>query len=55
MDLIQAIAAGENGAMQLLYARHSAGVYRFVVRLTRDGLLAEDLVSEELLMRRRSI
>jgi len=46
LGLIEAIAAGEKRAMQVLYARHSAGVYRFVVRLTQDESLAEDLVSE---------
>jgi RNA polymerase sigma-70 factor, ECF subfamily len=46
LGLIEAIAAGEKRAMQVLYARHSAGVYRFVVRHTRDESLAEDLVSE---------
>jgi RNA polymerase sigma-70 factor, ECF subfamily len=44
--LLDAIAAGDQRAMQVLYARHHVRVYRFVLRLTRDRSLAEDLVSE---------
>jgi RNA polymerase sigma-70 factor (ECF subfamily) len=44
--LISAIAAGDQCAMPFLYARHSVRVYRFVLRLTNDSSLAEDLVSE---------
>jgi RNA polymerase sigma-70 factor, ECF subfamily len=45
-DLVQAIAAGDRNAMHALYARHNVRVYRFVLRLISDTLLAEDLVSE---------
>src|SRR6476646_2029027 len=34
------------GAMHVLYVRHSVRVYRFVLRLTNDSSLAEDIVSE---------
>jgi RNA polymerase sigma-70 factor, ECF subfamily len=44
--LVRVIAAGDQHAMNVLYARHSVRVYRFVLRLTNDGSLAEDLVSE---------
>ena len=44
--LIGAIAAGDQRGMHSLYARHSVRVYRFVLRLTNDSSLAEDLVSE---------
>jgi Sigma-70 region 2 len=44
--LISAIAAGDRHAMHLLYVRHSVRVYRFVLRLTNDSSLAEDIVSE---------
>ena len=44
--LIGDIAAGDRGAMQALYARHNVWIYRFVLRLTNDSSLAEDLVSE---------
>jgi RNA polymerase sigma-70 factor, ECF subfamily len=44
--LLGAIAAGDQRAMQVLYARHHVRVYRFVLRLTQHRSLAEDLVSE---------
>ena len=44
--LISAIAAGDRRAMQALYARHNVRIYRFVLRLTNDSSLAEDIVSE---------
>jgi len=43
---IAAIAKGDRRAMNRLYARHSARVYRFILRLTRSETIAEDLVSE---------
>ena len=44
--LINRIAAGDKRAMQLLYGRHSVRVYRFILRLTGNQSLAEDLLSE---------
>ena len=44
--LISLIADGDKRAMQVLYARHNVKVYRFVLRLTGNQSLAEDLVSE---------
>jgi RNA polymerase sigma-70 factor (ECF subfamily) len=44
--LIELIAEGNKRAMQVLYARHNVRVYRFIVRLTGNTSLAEDLVSE---------
>ena len=44
--LIQAIAKGDRTAMQTLYRRHHVRIYRFILRLTKDASLAEDLVSE---------
>jgi RNA polymerase sigma-70 factor (ECF subfamily) len=44
--LIELIADGDKRAMQVLYARHNVRVYRFIVRLTANQSLAEDLVSE---------
>jgi RNA polymerase sigma-70 factor (ECF subfamily) len=43
---IKAIAAGDQGAMRILYARHSVRVYRFISRLFAEPSTAEDLVSE---------
>jgi RNA polymerase sigma-70 factor (ECF subfamily) len=44
--LVAAIAAGDQRALKVLYARHNIRIYRFVLRLTKDRSLAEDLVSE---------
>src|SRR5919109_3625010 len=44
--LIGLIADGDRRAMQVLYARHNVRVYRFLLRLTGNPSLAEDLVSE---------
>jgi RNA polymerase sigma-70 factor (ECF subfamily) len=44
--LIGAIAADDRRAMQALYARHNVRLYRFVLRITNDSSLAEDIVSE---------
>src|SRR5207248_7074673 len=44
--LIGLIADGDKRAMQVLYARHNVRVFRFIVRLTGNQTLAEDLVSE---------
>lgn len=45
-ELVRAIAGGDRQAMQTLYTRHSVRVYRFVLRLTQDSTLAEDIVSD---------
>src|SRR5919198_1682716 len=45
-ELIELIADGDKRAMQVLYARHNVRVYRFILRLTSNQSLAEDLVSE---------
>jgi RNA polymerase sigma-70 factor, ECF subfamily len=44
--LIEAVGGGDRGAMQVLYARHHVRVYRFLLRLTSDASLAEELVSD---------
>jgi RNA polymerase sigma-70 factor (ECF subfamily) len=44
--LLMRIAVGDRIAMRALYARHNVRVYRFVLRLVGDEMLAEDLVSE---------
>ena len=44
--LVGLIADGDKRAMQVLYARHNVRVYRFIVRLTGNSSMAEDLVSE---------
>jgi RNA polymerase sigma-70 factor (ECF subfamily) len=44
--LIAKIAAGNRLAMQVLYARHHARVYRFILRLIGGEAAAEDLTSD---------
>ena len=44
--LIEKVAAGNTLAMQVLFARHHARVYRFILRLIGKDALAEDLASE---------
>ena len=44
--LVGAIAGGDRRAMQALYLRHKARIYRFVLRLVGDAALAEDIVSD---------
>src|SRR5262249_11493871 len=43
---LSAIANGDQRAMRVLYARHHVRVYRFILRLTQDRSLAEDIVSD---------
>ena len=45
-DLVESIARGDKGAMRVLYTRHSMRIYRFILRLTGNTSLSEDLVSE---------
>ncbi len=44
--LLAKIAAGNRLAMQVLYARHHARVYRFVMRLAGDRTLATDILTD---------
>jgi len=44
--LVEAIAAGDKHALQVLYGRHHVKVYRFALRFVRDEAAAEDMVSE---------
>jgi RNA polymerase sigma-70 factor (ECF subfamily) len=44
--LLKVIANGDRQAMRTLYMRHHAGIYRFVLRLSKNPSLAEDVVSE---------
>jgi RNA polymerase sigma-70 factor, ECF subfamily len=44
--LIAKVAAGNRLAMQVLFARHHARVYRFIFRLLGSEAAAEDLTSE---------
>ena len=51
--LIGAIAAGDRSALEALYVRHNVRIYRFVLRLTGDPSLAEDVVTDVFLQVRR--
>jgi RNA polymerase sigma-70 factor (ECF subfamily) len=44
--LLVGIAHGEQLAMRLLYCRHSARIYRAILRIVRDEALAEDILSD---------
>ena len=44
--LIERIAQGDRNAMLVLFTGHQARVFRFILRMTGDKTLAEDLTSE---------
>lgn len=44
--LIEKVASGNRLAMQALFTRHQARIYRFILRMVRNNALAEDLTSE---------
>ena len=46
LGLLNAIATGDRRAMQILYARYSVKVHRFVLRMIGDPSRAEDVSSE---------
>jgi RNA polymerase sigma-70 factor, ECF subfamily len=48
-SLMHAIAEGDSVAMQTLYQRHCERVKRFVLRLTDNVSVVEDIVSEAFL------
>jgi RNA polymerase sigma-70 factor (ECF subfamily) len=52
--LLQSIAAGDKGAMRVLFQRHNVRIYRFVLRLVGNASRAEDIVSEVFLVVWRS-
>src|SRR6202011_4408408 len=44
--LLASIAAGDKFAMQVLFQRHNVRVYRFVLPLTGNASLAEEIVND---------
>jgi hypothetical protein len=44
--LVTRIAAGDKLAMQALFARHRASVYRWLLRFVGNETVAEDLMSD---------
>jgi RNA polymerase sigma-70 factor, ECF subfamily len=45
-DLIKRIASGDRAAVRLLFMRHHARIYRFVVRQTGSENMADDIANE---------
>ena len=46
VELIERIASADNQAMSALVGRYSVRIYRFVLRMVDDRILAEDIVSD---------
>ena len=44
--LIESVAGGDKQALEQLFTRHSTRIYRFVLRITGNAALSEDIVSE---------
>src|SRR5262245_66495839 len=44
--LIKSIAAGDKGAIRILFTRHNVRLFRFLLPFVRVRSVAEDLVSE---------
>jgi RNA polymerase sigma-70 factor, ECF subfamily len=45
-SLIDAVASRDDSAMSVLYERHKIRTYRFILRIVKDQVLAEDILSE---------
>jgi len=45
-DLIRKIGSGDRLAIEALYRRHHIRLYRFLLRLTNNDVVAEDIVSD---------
>lgn len=45
-ELLQAMLAGEEGALAALYRRRQAGIYRFALQMSGSPALAEDVTQE---------
>lgn len=45
-ELMDRLKAGDQSAMQALYARHHQRLYRFIMRQIRDEMMAEDIVND---------
>ena len=45
-ELIESVAAGDKSALEQLFTRHSTRMYRFVLRITGNATLSEDIISE---------
>src|SRR5262249_37750691 len=47
--LVEAVARGDVRALEVIYERHSRGIYSLAVRLLSDGPAAEEVVQETFL------
>ena len=47
--LLRNVAKGDKAAMHIMFARHRAGVFRFVQRMVSNPTIADDLVSQVVL------
>ena len=45
-DLLRSLVAGESGALDEMYGLHADRIWRFLMRLTQNQTLAEDLFQE---------
>lgn len=45
-DLLKRIATGDNAALRALFGRHSARVFRFILRIVNSEAIAEELTNE---------
>jgi RNA polymerase sigma-70 factor (ECF subfamily) len=54
-ELLAAIRAGDDGALEELLARHAPSIYRFGVKMCRDAEDAKDVLQETLLAAARGI
>jgi RNA polymerase sigma-70 factor (ECF subfamily) len=46
ISLLESVINGDHGAFRVLFIRHNVRIYRFVLRLTGNESLAEEIVSE---------
>jgi RNA polymerase sigma-70 factor (ECF subfamily) len=46
ISLLESVINGDHGAFRVLFIRHNVRIYRFVLRLTGNKSLAEEIVSE---------
>ena len=45
-ELVERVAKGDRAAVRLLFMRHHARIYRFVVRQTGSDMMADDIANE---------
>lgn len=45
-ELVERVASGDRAAVRLLFMRHHARIYRFVVRQTGSDMMADDIANE---------